>query len=169
MRREELLYRTQQAIEKNIDQFFVFEIDENLIACISLYFYPDKPQLAEVDPGKTFLVYEAASITPSAAAPLADIKDQVALDWRKAEGTAAAKAAAQRVIQRLGAGQDLTAALAAEKIALPPIQPVAMGRDELAKQPRIPPALALMFSMAKGTVKRLEAPQDREGRVAHLW
>lgn len=48
VRREELLYRTQQAIEKNIDQFFVFEIDENLIACVSLYFYPDKPQLAEV-------------------------------------------------------------------------------------------------------------------------
>lgn len=48
VRREELIYRTQQAIEKNVDQFFVFEIDENLIACVSLYFYPDKPQLAEI-------------------------------------------------------------------------------------------------------------------------
>jgi amino-acid N-acetyltransferase len=48
VRREELIYRTQQAIEKNIDQFFVFEIDENLIACVSLYFYPDKPLLAEI-------------------------------------------------------------------------------------------------------------------------
>ena len=48
VRREELIHRTQQAIEKNIDQFFVFEIDENIIACVSLYFYPDKPQLAEV-------------------------------------------------------------------------------------------------------------------------
>jgi amino-acid N-acetyltransferase len=48
VRREELIYRTQQAIEKNIDQFFVFEIDENLIACVSLYFYPDKPHIAEI-------------------------------------------------------------------------------------------------------------------------
>jgi len=48
VRREELIYRTQQAIEKNIDQFFVFEIDENIIACVTLYFYPDKPQLAEI-------------------------------------------------------------------------------------------------------------------------
>ncbi len=48
VRREELIYRTQQAIEKNIDQFFVFEIDENIIACVTLYFYPDKPHLAEV-------------------------------------------------------------------------------------------------------------------------
>ncbi|MES2693582.1 MAG: amino-acid N-acetyltransferase [Verrucomicrobiota bacterium] len=48
VRREELIYRTQQAIEKNIDQFFVYEIDENIIACVTLYFYPDKPQMAEV-------------------------------------------------------------------------------------------------------------------------
>jgi amino-acid N-acetyltransferase len=48
VRREELVYRTQQAIEKNIDQFFVFEIDENIIACVTLYFYPDRPLLAEV-------------------------------------------------------------------------------------------------------------------------
>ncbi len=48
VRREELLFRSQQALEKNIDQFFVFEIDENIIACATLYFYPDKPQLAEV-------------------------------------------------------------------------------------------------------------------------
>jgi amino-acid N-acetyltransferase len=48
VRREELIHRTQQAIEKNIDQFFVFEIDENIIACVTLYFYPDKPQTAEV-------------------------------------------------------------------------------------------------------------------------
>src|SRR5687768_7665921 len=48
VRREELIFRSQQAIEKNIDQFFVFEIDENIIACVTLYFYPDRPQVAEV-------------------------------------------------------------------------------------------------------------------------
>lgn len=48
VRREELINRTQQAIEKNVDQFFVFEIDENIIACVTLYFYPDKPLMAEV-------------------------------------------------------------------------------------------------------------------------
>jgi amino-acid N-acetyltransferase len=48
VKREELIYRSQQAIEKNIDQFFVFEIDENIIACVTLYFYPDQPATAEV-------------------------------------------------------------------------------------------------------------------------
>jgi amino-acid N-acetyltransferase len=48
VRREELVHRTQQAIEKNIDQFYVFEVDENIIACVTLYFYPEKPDLAEI-------------------------------------------------------------------------------------------------------------------------
>ncbi|WP_404421552.1 amino-acid N-acetyltransferase [Nibricoccus sp. IMCC34717] len=48
VRREELIHRTQQAIEKNIEQFYVFEIDETIIASVSLSFYPDKPQLAEI-------------------------------------------------------------------------------------------------------------------------
>lgn len=48
VKREELLYRTQQAIEKNIDHFSVFEVDENIIACVSLLHYADKPGYAEV-------------------------------------------------------------------------------------------------------------------------
>lgn len=48
VKREELVHRTQQAIEKNIEQFFVYEIDENLIATVSLTFHADKPQLAEL-------------------------------------------------------------------------------------------------------------------------
>lgn len=48
VRREELLVRSQQAIEKNIEHFYVFEIDENIIACVTLYFYPGKLALAEV-------------------------------------------------------------------------------------------------------------------------
>jgi amino-acid N-acetyltransferase len=48
VKREELLYRTQQVIEKNIDQFYVFEIDENIIACVTLILYPGKPPFAEI-------------------------------------------------------------------------------------------------------------------------
>ncbi len=48
VKREELLHRTQAAIEKNIEQFFVFEIDENIIACVSLQLYADKSKAAEV-------------------------------------------------------------------------------------------------------------------------
>lgn len=43
--REELLHRDLEGIEQNIDDFFVFEIDENIVACITLQFHGD---LAEV-------------------------------------------------------------------------------------------------------------------------
>jgi amino-acid N-acetyltransferase len=48
VRREELVHRTQQTIEKNIDQFFIFEVDEAIIACVTLVFYPDQPETAEI-------------------------------------------------------------------------------------------------------------------------
>jgi len=48
VKREELLHRTLQSIEKNIDQFYVFEIDENIIACVRLIIYPGDSTLAEI-------------------------------------------------------------------------------------------------------------------------
>jgi len=48
VKREELVHRTLQAVEKNIESFYVFEIDENIIGCVSLTVYPDQPDTAEV-------------------------------------------------------------------------------------------------------------------------
>ena len=43
-----------------------------------------------------------------------------------------------------------------------------MGREELAQLGRTPPALALFFSMAEGTVKRLEGASDSGWFVARV-
>jgi amino-acid N-acetyltransferase len=48
VKRDELLYRTLEKIEKNIENFFVYEIDENLIACVSLSGYPEAPGVLEL-------------------------------------------------------------------------------------------------------------------------
>lgn len=48
VRREELVFRSLERIERNIDSFYVYEIDENLIACISLVTYPDQPRMPEL-------------------------------------------------------------------------------------------------------------------------
>jgi peptidyl-prolyl cis-trans isomerase D len=122
-----------------------FEMEEN------------EPQLAEVVPGQTNVIFDVSDITPSATAPLAEIRSDVILAWRRDEGAKAAKAAADRVVQRLARGTPLSAALAAEGRPVPPPQPVSLSREELGRQGRVPPSLALFFSMAQGTVKRLEA------------
>lgn len=128
----------------------------------------EEPQLAEVEPGETFLVFGVSDVTPSAVAPLAEIREDVVADWRRSEGAERAKAAAQRVMQRVEQGRTLAEALAAEDVELPPVDEVDMGREELARAQQVPPVLALLFSMAEGTVKRLEAPQDEGWFVVRL-
>jgi amino-acid N-acetyltransferase len=48
VKRDELLSRTQLAIEKNLEDFYVFEVDENIIACLALHVFPEQPELAEI-------------------------------------------------------------------------------------------------------------------------
>ena len=127
-----------------------------------------EPQIAEVVPGQTFLIFGVGDITPSAVAPLAQIRDDVTADWRRAEGAKAAKAAAGRIMQRVQRGQSLAAAVAAEQANLPAPEQIDMGREQLAQLGRAPPALALFFSMAEGTVKRLEGASDSGWFVARL-
>lgn len=120
-----------------------------------------EPQLAESEPGKTFILFEASDIIASAAAPLKEIRDQVVGDWRRAEGAKQAKLASERVIKRVKDGESLAAAMAAEKRPLPPVDNINTTREDLARSgQRVPAPLALFFSMAQGTQKPLEGPRN---------
>ena len=119
----------------------------------------EEPEIAPIESGQTYLVYEVDDITPAAVAPYAQIADAVEARWRATEGMKAAQAAADRVIARVRSGKTMAAALAEEERRVPPAQSVDMTREDLARQreQRIPPPIALLFSMAEGTTKRLEA------------
>jgi peptidyl-prolyl cis-trans isomerase D len=120
-----------------------------------------EPQLAEVVPGESFLLFDISDITPSAAAPLAEIRDDVTAAWRQSEGSRAAKAAADRIIEKLKKGTSLAEAVAAEKKpGIPTVESVNLNREQLASQAQVPSSLALFFSMAQGTEKKLEAPGE---------
>jgi len=119
-----------------------------------------QPQIAQIEDGETFVLFEAAEITPSAAPPLAEIRDAVTARWKLAQGAAEARKAVDRVLKRVADGSTLTAALQAEETRLPSPQPLSITREELMQQQRPNPPLTLMFAMAEGTAKRLEAPND---------
>jgi len=127
-----------------------------------------EPQLFELVPGQSFIVFDVSAITPSATAPLAQIRPDVIAAWRESEGAKAAKAAADRIIVRLGQGMTLAAATAAENKAVPAPVPVNLNREELGRQGRVPSQLALFFSMAQGTAKKLEAPSRQGWYVVQL-
>jgi len=135
-----------------------------LAPIISLAFEMEEgePQLAETVPGESFLIFDVGGVTPSATAPLAEIREDVTLGWRRDRGMAGAAAAAERIIARTAQGQTLAQAVAAEERELPAPQTLNMDRRTLAAQGQVPSPLMLFFSMAEGTAKRL--PEEPSGR-----
>lgn len=129
-----------------------------------------QPQLAEIEPGKKFVAFDVSRIAPSAAAPLAEIRPQVATDLQLQKGAAAAKAAAEKVLGLAKKGGDLAGLVPALGVAqVPPVDRVEMDRTELARAGQsVPPPLALLFSMAQGTVKLLAAPANRGWYIVSL-
>src|SRR5690606_18703247 len=92
-----------------------------------------EPQLAEVVPGETFLLFDVAEVTRSAIAPLTEIRQQVIADWRLDQGAKAARAAADRILARVSRGTALAAAVAAERATLPAPQSVNLNREQIAQ------------------------------------
>ncbi len=118
-----------------------------------------EPQLAELQAGTKFIVYEVGQITPAAPAPLAQIKPIVARDYALDSGSAKARAAGEKVLAQLAKGVPLDAALASLGVKVPAPEKIDMNREMLmASGQQVPAPLALLFSMAKNSSKRLEAP-----------
>ena len=123
-----------------------------------------QPQLDVLVPGSQFLIYDVATITESAAPPLAEIRERVARDLRLFNALGEAKEVAQRILEKTSGETSLQAAINAEEQDLPQADDVSLARaelDQLARRQNVPPALALMFSMTAGTIKLLEAPGNQ--------
>jgi len=129
-----------------------------------------EPQLAEVVPGQDYVVFEVARVDEAAAAPLAEVRDAAIAGWKRAQGTVLARQAADRILAKVRSGTPLAAALAAENKPGFEREPIDLERRQLLAQQRqrIAPPLVLMFSMAEGTVKTLEAPRDLGWYVVSL-
>ena len=127
-----------------------------------------EPQLAVLVPGQMFLVYEVTEITQSASAPLAEIRENVVIAWKLAEGSKLAKDASDRVMKRVREGATLDAAIQDEEKTIPGAERINLTREQLGQGQQVPAPLALMFSMAEGTTKRLEAPGSAGWVVVRL-
>jgi peptidyl-prolyl cis-trans isomerase D len=127
-----------------------------------------EPQVVAGSNGQQFVIFDVAEITPSAVAPLAEIRSDVVALWRLDQGARAARTAADAAMARVAKGTPLAEAVRAVKVNAPAPQHVSLGREDLARQGQVTPELALFFSMAAGTVKRLQAPRDGGWYVVQL-
>jgi peptidyl-prolyl cis-trans isomerase D len=121
-----------------------------------------EPQLAEIIPGEQFVIFEVARVDEASAPPLKDVREQAVAGWKRTIGAKFAREAADRIIAEVRAKTPLTAAMAAEGKPGFEREVIDLERRELLarRQGNLPPPLVLMFSMAEGSVKVLEAPRD---------
>jgi len=127
------------------------------------------PQIAALPGGASFAVYAVGSISAAAPAPLSELKPQVAADWTRQQGADGAAAAADKVLAALAKNTPLDAAGKSLGVQLPPVDHLAITREQVAAaQGRVPAPLALMFTMTHPGAKKLAAPNQAGWLVLSL-
>jgi len=148
------------------------QIVPQLLPVLSTAFQMEEsePQLAETVPGQQFVMFEVARIEEAAAPPLAQVREAAIAAWKRAQGAKLAKAAADRITAKVRGDTALAAALAAENKPGFEREVIDLERRQLLAQTRgnLPAPLVLLFSMAEGSVKVLEAPRDLGWYVVSL-
>ena len=122
----------------------------------------DEPVVEALPGDAGYALVGLDDIAAAAPAPLASIRDQVANDWKVKQAQNKARAVATAIADKTAKGTDMKAAIAATGIKLPPPQMVAKRRIELsAANGKVPPALAMMFSLAQGRSRMIADPGGR--------
>ena len=113
-----------------------------------------------------FAMLEPGAITPPAVLPLARIRADVAAAWAGDQRLASAKQAADAIVAAVGKGSSFAAALAAHGAG--PARPLAGRRIDVARQPQVPPPVALFLTLPAGGTRALQAPQGQGFWVIHV-
>lgn len=125
--------------------------------------------LATLVENEKFAVYAVKSITEAAPPPFAQIRGDLLSEWRFAEGQKVARDKARAISKAVEGGKSLADAVAAAGPNIGSVQAIGGRRAELgANGQPVPPELALLFSMAQGSVKTLEIPGNRGWMVIAL-
>lgn len=119
------------------------------------------PQIAFAQDGQSYILFGPGKITPSAPPAFAELKPLLDRDYRLREGSKQASAAADRVLAAIRKGQSPAEAMKLVGRPLPPVDTIDISRQALmGRGGQVPPALALMFTMAKGSTKKVAGPRN---------
>jgi peptidyl-prolyl cis-trans isomerase D len=121
-----------------------------------------EPQLVPIVADKRIALLDVAEVRASAPPPLDQVRAEVTRAWALDQGQRRARQIAETIRAAVTRGTPLEQALTAAGAPLPPVRPVTASRADIARAGgQVPPALALLFSMRKGSVKALALPQDQ--------
>lgn len=128
----------------------------------------EDPVVETLVEGQSFALMAPGRILPAAPPPLARIADRVKADLIARRAADRARAIAASIVAKINAGTAPGQAFAQAGVKLPPLQSVNARRLDIAQNNQVPPPLAMLFSMKKGTAKVLQAPNGAGWFVVHL-
>jgi peptidyl-prolyl cis-trans isomerase D len=120
----------------------------------------DPPDIVTLPNDQGYAMVSPGQVVPAAPAPLATVHDQVVNDWINAQAMDRARAAAAQIEARVEHGSPLDQAMKESGVALPPVQPLAVRRIQIATaQGPVPPVLKMLFSLGQGKSRMFPDPQ----------
>lgn len=125
--------------------------------------------IATLVENEKFAIVSVKSVIEAAPPPFAQIRGDLLAEWRFAEGQKVARAKARAIVKAVEGGKSFAEAIAAAGPNIGTVQTIGGRRGDLARSgQRVPPELALLFSMAANSVKTLEIPGNRGWMVISL-
>jgi peptidyl-prolyl cis-trans isomerase D len=122
----------------------------------------DPPEIVTLPGGQGYAMVSPGQVISAAPAPLATVHDQVANDWTNAQAMDRARAVATQIEAKVEHGTPLDQAMKESGVALPPVQPLAARRIQIATaQGPVPPVLKMLFSLGLGKSHMFPDPQGR--------
>jgi peptidyl-prolyl cis-trans isomerase D len=121
----------------------------------------DQPEIVALASKQGYAMVSPAQVVPAAPAPLAKIHDQVVSDWTNDQARQRAAAVAVGIAAKASSGMSLADAVKAAGTALPPVQPLAARRIQIAQSGQVPAPLRLLFSLGQGKSRMAPDPGGR--------
>jgi peptidyl-prolyl cis-trans isomerase D len=129
----------------------------------------DDAQLVPITADKRYALIAPGDVVTAAPPPIAKVKDLVSAQYKLNQGNEKAKALAEQIQAKVAKGTKLADAIAQAGVKLPAPQTLGGRRADIMRGQQRPPAeVAILFSMAAGSVKTLPIGQDRGYFVVQL-
>lgn len=129
----------------------VFEIDPE----------DPEPVVEQLQANERFMLISVERVIPAAAPPLAQIRAEVREAAIRAQAMQRARAAASQIVEKVNGGMPIARAMSEAGVRLPPAQSLDLRRMDISQAgERVPPPIALMFSLPENAARILEAPAE---------
>ncbi|QIK95741.1 hypothetical protein G7076_04005 [Sphingomonas sp. HDW15A] len=124
----------------------------------------DDPVVETLGEKAGYVLVGVDQVMPAAPAPIAEVRDRVARDWKIKQAIEQARSAAAKAASALSKGASMADAVKAtgSKVSIPAPRHETVRRIQLAQMgAEVPPALKMMFSLAEGRSRMVADPGGR--------